>query len=217
MEHGTVFHNMGPRKRGADMADQTQTFDLSTRTPTTATASSTTVELAKLAIEKLGESGIGTLTKGLEATVNLAEKGVISFLLGTGVLLAFYGLTLKIQVHGKPLAQLSTGEFVAVFAMASILMVAGAGIRAWTYTSEYTLRRDQLRAKLKVLEATAGVAEKGMQASSGIAQANAEIAMANAEIAKAQTESGAKAAAAAVRAFHENSQAEQTGKDQGAI
>ncbi len=207
------------------MVNESQTLDQNPRTFAASTPSSTTVELAKLAFDKLGESSIGPLPTKLDATAKVvAERGVISFLLSTGVLLAFYGLSLKIEVHGKAVAQLTTGEFVAVFVMASLLMIAGASMRAWTYTCEYALRRDELRVRLKVLEATAEVAEKGMQASSGIAKANADIATANAEIVRANTEiaqaqikAGTETAASAVSAMHPTSQAQGTTKDQGAI
>ena len=206
------------------MADDSQTPHLTSKPLATPAPTSTTVELAKLAFDKLGESTIGTLTKGLDATTTIAEKGVIPFLLGTGVLLAFYGLSLKIEVHGKPLANLSTGEFIAVFVMASLLMMAGASLRAWTYTSEHALRKAELRVKLKVLEATAGVAEKGMQASSGIAQANANIAVANAEIvrantdiAKAQLKAGADTTATAVNSMKQPSGPDGSTKDPGAV
>ena len=92
------------------MPDDPQSSESTSKALATPASTSTTVELAKLAFDKLGESSIGTLTKGLDATTKVAERGVIPFLLGTGVLLAFYGLSLKIEVHGKPLADLSTAN-----------------------------------------------------------------------------------------------------------
>jgi hypothetical protein len=192
------------------MPDDTQSSQLSTNAPSkvVSQSSATTLELAKIAFEKLGESGIGTLTKGLESTTKAAEKGVIPYLLGAGVLLAFYGLTLKVEVSGRPISNLSTGEFVTVFVVAGILIVGGAALRAWTYTSEHALRRDELQTRLKVLEAAAGVAERGMEASANIAQANADIA-------KAQLGSTTIAIEEALKAAHNESERGQ--KDPGTI
>lgn len=192
------------------MPDETQSPQLTTtaQSKVNSQSSATTLELAKMAFEKLGESGIGTLTKGLESTTKAAERGVIPYLLGTGVLLAFYGLTLKIEINGKPISSLSTGEFVTVFVVAGIFVLGGAGLRAWTYTSEHTLRRDELQTRLKVLEAAAGVAERGMEASTNIAQANADIA-------KAQLSSATNAIEEAVKAIHKKSEDEK--KDRGTI
>jgi hypothetical protein len=192
------------------MSGDKESSHLTTTAPTVVApqSSATTLELAKMAFEKLGESGIGTLTKGLESTTKAAEKGVIPYLLGTGVLLAFFALSLKIEIGGKPISNLSTGEFVTVFVVAGLLVVGGASLRAWTYSSEHALRRDELQTRLKVLEAAAGVAERGMEASTNIAQANAEIA-------KAQLGSSARAIEEALKAAHDKSQSGQ--KDQGAI
>jgi hypothetical protein len=109
-KHDNSFGKTGPGKRGANMPDDPQSSESTSKALATPASTSTTVELAKLAFDKLGESSIGTLTKGLDATTKVAERGVIPFLLGTGVLLAFYGLSLKIEVHGKPLADLSTAN-----------------------------------------------------------------------------------------------------------
>jgi hypothetical protein len=87
-----------------------------------------------MAFEKLGESGIGTLTKGLEATTKAAERGVIPFLLGTGVLLIFLVVAVRIRIGEHPIAELGTGEFISVLVVCGLLLLAGAAIRVWTYT-----------------------------------------------------------------------------------
>jgi hypothetical protein len=108
----------------------------------------------------------------------VAVEGVLYYLLATGGLLAFCCLGLTLEVHGK-LSSLSSDGFVRVFAAAALLVIAGAGLKAWTYTCECVLRKDELQARLKLLEATARVAEKSMQCSSEIARATVEGAKAH--------------------------------------
>ncbi len=112
---------------------------------------------------------------------------------------------LKIEVFAHPIASLTTGEFVTVSIVGGLLILVGAGLRAWTYTSEFTLRKNELEVRLKVLEATAGVAEKGMQTSS-------DIAMANADIAKAQLTAAAGATTAALDGLQRNSEVVRDGR-----
>jgi len=143
------------------------------------------------------------LTKSLEATSKVAEKGVITFLLSTGVTLGFFCLALKIEIDGHKVGALSSGEFVTAFIVAGVIVLAGACLRAWTFNSEYALKKQALSAELQILVATAKISEKGLQAASEIATANADIAKtqitASAETSKAAVVEASKKADPAIK------------------
>ena len=161
---------------------------------------SATTDLAKLAFANM-ERGMRSLTNNLESTVKIAERGVIPFLLGAGVVLVFFCLVLRVNFSkDHPLASLTTGEFIAVFVVGGLLVIAGAGLRAWTYAREFTLRKDDLTVRLRILEATAGLAEKGMKASSDIALANTTIANTQISAGIASTQTAVEAASKSLAA-----------------
>lgn len=135
------------------------------------------VEIAKIALEQIGTAGGSALSTVLDKTSSLVtSRGVIPYLLATGTTLAFLCVGLKIEVHGKPLASLSAQEFIAALIVSGVILLAGAGIRAWSFTSEQALKREELQFRSQALHAAASVAEKGLQSSSEIALANAKIA-----------------------------------------
>jgi hypothetical protein len=138
---------------------------------------SASVAIVRMGLEKLSGGVMKGLLDGIEKTATIAQRGVIPFLLAMGAVLMFFCLALKIEVHkDAPFATLSTGQFVTVFVIAGILILAGTGFRVWTYTSEYILRKDELRVRLRIVEATSGLTEKGLIASSQIAAANTKLA-----------------------------------------
>jgi hypothetical protein len=154
-------------------------------------------EITRLTYDKFGQA-MGALTNSLDTTIKLAEKGAIPFLLGSGVVLVFFCLVLKINLFkDHPLSSLNSWEFATVFIVGGFLMIAAAAMKVWVYTSEYALRKDELAMKSRILEASAGLAEKGMKASS-------EIALANIAIAKDQQKAGADAQSKAVDAVNKD-------------
>lgn len=123
----------------------------------TVPAETTTAAIGKLdpfgAFRTLVTDTVGEFAK-------IVEKGPSVFLFAFGATLMVIALFMEVDFNGYRLADLSTGEFIAVMVVGLFLLLLGSGFRIFQYLSLGRIERTAMEQGAKLLEP---IAEAGKE------------------------------------------------------
>jgi hypothetical protein len=85
----------------------------------------------------------GVLLNALDFTSKLADKGPVNVMTAVGALLMPSALFFKVKFADHTLVDLTTGEFISLLIVGSILLVTAASMRIYQYRTRLELIREQ--------------------------------------------------------------------------